>query len=73
MRANEKRIVDFAYKEPTAFDVHTREYVNAGGLMSYSADDAGQLTGVPPIMWTKFLKEPSLPTSPWSNRQSSSW
>jgi putative tryptophan/tyrosine transport system substrate-binding protein len=38
MRANEKRIVGFALKSRSPSVYSTREYVDAGGLMSYGAD-----------------------------------
>ena len=40
MRANEKRIVGFALKSRLPSVYYTREYVDAGGLMSYGADVA---------------------------------
>ena len=38
MTANRKRIVGLCVKEPVAVDVRNREFVEAGGLMSYGAD-----------------------------------
>ena len=38
MRANEKRILDFALKSRLPSMYFTREFVDAGGLMSYGAD-----------------------------------
>ena len=38
MRANRKRIADFALKSRLPSMYNTREYVDAGGLMSYGAD-----------------------------------
>jgi putative tryptophan/tyrosine transport system substrate-binding protein len=38
MRANQKRIIDFALKSRLASVGSIREYVDAGGLMSYGAD-----------------------------------
>jgi putative tryptophan/tyrosine transport system substrate-binding protein len=40
MRANEKRIVGFALKSRLPAIYFTREFVDAGGLMSYGADRA---------------------------------
>ena len=40
MRANEKRIVGFALKSRLPSVYYTREYVDAGGLMSYGANVA---------------------------------
>jgi putative tryptophan/tyrosine transport system substrate-binding protein len=38
MRANQSRIIDFALKSRLASVGSIREYVDAGGLMSYGAD-----------------------------------
>ena len=38
--ANRKRIVGFALKSRLTVDVPQREYVDAGGLMSYGAEQA---------------------------------
>ena len=38
MRANEKRILGFALKSRLPSMYFTREFVDAGGLMSYGAD-----------------------------------
>jgi putative ABC transport system substrate-binding protein len=40
MRPNQKRIVDFALKSRLPSVSSSEEFVNAGGLMSYAADDA---------------------------------
>ncbi len=40
MRANQKRIVGFALKSRLPSVYGSREYVDAGGLMSYGADQA---------------------------------
>ena len=40
MRANGKRIVGFALKSRLPSMYNNREYVEAGGLMSYTADEA---------------------------------
>jgi len=40
MRANEKRIVDFALKSRLPSMYFTREFVDAGGLISYGAERA---------------------------------
>jgi putative tryptophan/tyrosine transport system substrate-binding protein len=40
MGANQKRIVDFALKSRLPSMYQTREYVDAGGLMYYGADQA---------------------------------
>ena len=40
MRANRKRIVELCIKEPVTISVHSREAVDAGGLMYYAADRA---------------------------------
>ena len=43
MNANQKRIVDLALKSRLPSMYHSREAVDAGGLMSYGADLRGQL------------------------------
>jgi len=40
MRPNLKRIVEFALKSQLPAMYTSREFVDAGGLMSYAADDA---------------------------------
>ena len=40
MRANRKRIADFALKSRLPSVYSNEEFVDAGGLMSYAADDA---------------------------------
>jgi putative tryptophan/tyrosine transport system substrate-binding protein len=39
MRPNQKRIADFALKSRLPSVVGSREYVDAGGLMSYGTDE----------------------------------
>ena len=53
MNANQKRIVGFALKSRLPSVYTGREFVDAGGLMSYAADLSGQRTGASHISWTK--------------------
>ena len=72
MRPNQKRIVEFAFKSRLPSVFSSRETVEAGGLMSYRADDADNYRRVAYYV-DKILKEPSLPICLWSSRLSSSW
>ena len=59
MTANGKRIVGFALKSRLPSMYSRREYVDAGGLMSYGADLADSYRRVAYFV-DKILKEPSL-------------
>ena len=52
MRANQKRIAGFALKSRLPSMYGSREYVEAGGLMSYGADLADSYRRVA-TTWTK--------------------
>src|SRR5262249_51250383 len=55
MRPNDKRIVDFALKTRLPSMYSSRETVEAGGLMSYAADDADRYRRVA-VYVDKILK-----------------
>src|SRR4029434_301281 len=55
MRPNQKRIVDFALKSRLPSVSSSEEFVDAGGLMSYAADDADNYRRVA-IFVDKILK-----------------
>ena len=69
--ANQKRIAGLALKSRLPSVYNNREFVDAGGLMSYGADLADSYRRVA-ITWTESSREPSLPICRWSNRPSSS-
>ncbi len=63
MAANRKRIAAFALKSRLPSMYYTREFVEAGGLMSYGADLADSYRRVAYYV-DKILKGRSLATSP---------
>jgi len=69
---NSKRITDLAIKNRLPSMYEGSAWVEAGGLMSYSANDL-ELFGAPQPMWIRFSKAPRPLTSPWSNQGRLSW
>jgi ABC-type uncharacterized transport system substrate-binding protein len=72
MRPNQKRIAGFALKSRLPSMSSSEVFVDAGGLMSYGADDADRYRASP-FMWTRSSREPSPPICRSSSRRSSSW
>ena len=68
-----RMLVRLALQHRLAGIYWTREYVEHGGLMTYSATDRPVCPITPRSMWTRSAKAPSRPTSPSSSRRSSSW
>ena len=66
-----KPIVALAAKHRLPGMYFASEFVAAGGLMSYSANNDAHI-GAPHIMWTKFLKALSPAIYLWRRRGSSS-
>ena len=71
MLANGERLVGFALKSRLPSIYVGREYVEAGGLMSYGADLADSYRRVAYFV-DKILKGAKPAICPWSSRQSSS-
>jgi len=65
------RLVDLAAKHRLPAVYTVKEYVDAGGLMSYGPNVAD--LGAPPPTWTGFSKAPSPATCRSSSPRSSSW
>jgi putative ABC transport system substrate-binding protein len=67
-----KRFAELAIKNRLPSMHEVSEYVEAGGLMSYSADDAQNYRRAAYYV-DRILKGPSPLTCPWSSRRSLSW
>jgi putative ABC transport system substrate-binding protein len=72
MNTNRKRIVGFALKSRLPSMYVRREFVDAGGLMSYGADLADSYRRVAYYV-DKILKGAKPSDLPWNSRRSSSW
>jgi ABC-type uncharacterized transport system substrate-binding protein len=72
MLINHKRIAGLAIKSRLPSMYFTREFVDAGGLMSYGADRADIYQRVAYYV-DRIRRERGLPICPWSSRPSSSW
>ena len=67
-----EKIAELAIKNRLPSVCEQSDYVEAGGLMSYSADETASYKRAP-SMWTRSLREPSRPTYRLSRRPSLSW
>jgi putative ABC transport system substrate-binding protein len=67
-----RRLVDLAAKHRLPTVSTSRDFVDAGGLMTYGPNLA-DLFGAPPLMWTRFSRVRSRATCPSSNPPGSSW
>ena len=69
---NRGQIVELAAQNRIPSVYGFREFVDAGGFISYGSTSPSSVTA-PPISSTRFSRVPSPPISPSSSRQSSSW
>ena len=71
--ATGRSIVELAAKHRLPAMYASREYVEAGGLMSYGAELRRHVSARRRLTSTRSSRAPSPPTSPSSSRRSSSW
>ena len=70
--AHRDEIISLAARHHLPATYNFRDFAQAGGLMSYSAD-LRVFTDAPHRSWTRFSKVRSPPIFPWNNRPSSNW